>query len=476
MRNKEILDVIGNRVVRDDTRQLQAGEVMVWDSRIAPQHTPDVLREAAAKGAALIVSDVKERGVHTVPDAGAVLAAWARVQNPKQPEVLLGVTGTSGKTSVAWFTRQLAHNCGHKSASIGTLGVMRTDTDADDEYTGFTSPTALKLHPILQRLAEEGITHTAMEISSHALALRRTDGATLTAAGYTNFTQDHLDFHKSLEEYFRAKMRLFTEVLPESGTAVINAGREELWPVMAISKQRGLRVLSVGTANAEVVVQPNRADSRGLALTLKGDANPIEIELPLLGTFQAENIAVALGLALAGGLPWPDLAKAAAKLTGVPGRMELIAGNGQHAATVVDYAHKPDALEKALKALRPQVASGGKLHVVFGCGGDRDATKRPIMGKIAATLADMVYVTDDNPRTENAEAIRTQVMAGVGPHPAAQNIADRHEAIAAAVQGAKVGDIILVAGKGHEQGQIVGREVLPFDDRAVVRELVGGNI
>lgn len=473
MRNEEILAVIGTRTVRDDTRHVQTGDVMVWDSRIAPQRTTQVLEQALANGAALIISDVQANGVHTVPDAGAVLAAWAKAKNPAQPAHLVGVTGTSGKTSVAWFVRQLAALCGERSASIGTLGVMRSDTDADQDYTGFTSPTALKLHPILSTLAGEGVTHAAMEISSHALALKRVDGAELQAAGYTNFTQDHLDFHKSLEEYFRAKMRLFTEVLPEGATAVINAGREELWPVMAVAKQRGLRVLSAGTANAEVVLEPLRADTQGLQLNLKVEGAPVPLSLPLLGTFQAENIAVAMGLCLASGLPWERLKIAASKLTGVPGRMELIPGSSSHAAVVVDYAHKPDALEKALKALRPQVAEGHKLHVVFGCGGDRDATKRPIMGKISADLADSVYVTDDNPRTEDATAIRAQVVAGVGNHAAAYNIGDRREAIAAALKAARAGDIVLVAGKGHEQGQIVGREVLPFDDRAVVRDLMG---
>ncbi|MCA3244542.1 MAG: UDP-N-acetylmuramoyl-L-alanyl-D-glutamate--2,6-diaminopimelate ligase [Alphaproteobacteria bacterium] len=466
------LQTMGGRTVRDDTRTLQPGEVLVWDSRIAPHKTAAVLADAQTRGAGLVVSDVTALGVHTVPDAGLVLAAWARQQFPQQPAQLVGVTGTSGKTSVAWFARQLAARAGVASASIGTLGVMRTDSDFDEEYTGFTSPTALKLHPILQQLAQEGRTFCAMEISSHALALRRAEGVMLTTAGYTNFSQDHLDFHGSLAEYFQAKLRLFTELLPNGGTAVINSSREELWPVLGVVKQRGNPLLSVGTRNAELVVQIDRADARGLQLQLKYDTTPVPLDLPLLGAFQAENLAVALGLCVAAGLPWPALAAAAAKVSGVPGRMELVrAGNAARVpAVVVDYAHKPDALEKALRALRPVVPAGGRLHVVFGCGGDRDATKRPIMGKIAADLADVVVVTDDNPRTEDAAAIRRQVLAGAGAN--AQEIGDRARAIAATLEAAGPTDVVLVAGKGHEQGQIVGREVLPFDDRVAVRQVL----
>ncbi len=468
------LQKIGPRPVRDDTRSLQPGEVLVWDSRIAPAKTEAVLADAQARGAGFVISDVTATGVHTVPNAGLVLAAWARQQFPQQPAQLVGVTGTSGKTSVAWFARQLAAQCGVLSASVGTLGVMRTDTDFDQEYTGFTSPTALKLHPILQQLASEQRSFCAMEISSHALALQRAEGVVLTAAGYTNFSQDHLDFHDTLAEYFQAKLRLFTELLPSGKTAVINSSREELWPVLAVVKQRGNPLLSVGTRNAELVAQIDRADARGLQLQLKYEATPVAIDVPLLGSFQAENLAVALGLCVAAGLPWPRLAAAASLVTGVPGRMELIrAGGAAHApAVVVDYAHKPDALEKALRALRPLVPQGGKLHVVFGCGGDRDATKRPIMGKIAADLADEVFITDDNPRTENAAAIRQQVLAGAGHK--AREMGDRAGAIETAITAAGPEDVVLVAGKGHEQGQIVGREVLPFDDRVEVRRVLAG--
>ncbi len=472
----EILATIGTRTVREHTRLLQPGEVLVWDSRIAPNKTAAVLADAAAHGVGLIISDVTGPGIVKVPDAGLVLATWAKQQAPLQPKILVGVTGTSGKTSVAWFARQLAAGCGVSSASIGTLGVMRTDSDYDHDYTGFTSPTALKLHPILQQLHAQGMGFCAMEISSHALALRRADGATFSAAGYTNFSQDHLDFHGNLAEYFQAKLRLFTEVLPSGATAVINSNREELWPVLGVVKQRGNPLLSVGTRNAELVAEIVQANAHGLQLNLKYGPAPEPLNLPLLGSFQAENLAMALGLCVAAGLPWEQLKAAAHQVTGVPGRMELVRGNAAEAAkqpaVVVDYAHKPDALEKALQALRPVVPQGGKLHVVFGCGGDRDATKRPLMGRIAAALADSVIITDDNPRTEDAAAIRAQVHAGTGGHAAVQNIADRRIAIETALTAASPHDVILVAGKGHEQGQIIGREVLPFDDRNEVRRVL----
>ena len=469
----DILTHIGTRKVVDDTRKLTNGDVLIWDSRIAPQRTHDVLADARARHAGLIITDASVEDAMVVTDAGAVLAAWAQRQSPRQPHILLGVTGTSGKTSVAWFVRQLAQLAGYKSASVGTLGVMRSDTDFDEEYTGFTSPNALKLHPILDGLAAEGVDVCAMEISSHALALRRADAVTLCAAGYTNFSQDHLDFHRSLDEYFFAKMRLFTELLPEKAPAVINVGRSELWPVLSVLKQRQTPVLTVGTAHAELVVRVNRSHARGLDITILYEASPIEVSLPLIGTFQAENLAVALGLLVAGGVPWARLTSVISQLTCVPGRMDVIPSMPSQPAVVVDYAHKPDALEKALHAMRP--LTRGKLWVVFGCGGNRDATKRPLMGAIAARLADNVVVTDDNPRHEDAALIRGAIVDGAthaGTTAQIFTIADRSLAIAYALKHANHDDVILVAGKGHEQGQIVGDTVIPFDDRKVVAGLL----
>lgn len=462
------------RQVVDDSRAVKgAGCVFVWDTRQNPKDTIAIVKDAQARGVAAVVSDAGMAGVVRSAEPCKLVAQWAAMTWPRQPKTMLGVTGTSGKTSVAWFARQAAALAGRKSASVGTLGVMRKDDDADTEYTGFTSPTALKLHPILDTLAGEKVEICALEVSSHALVLNRADGVRFKAAGLTNITQDHLDFHGDLGAYHNAKMRLFAEVLPEDGVAVVNMNKPENLPAAAIAKQRGCSVLTVGTRNAELVVDVVEANARGLLVNLKFDAVPVGMRLPLIGAFQAENIAVALGLLVGGGVSWKDVAKAANRLTAVPGRMEVVVTKATQPGVVVDYAHKPDALQRALESLRPSVQDGGKLRVVFGCGGNRDALKRPIMGKIAAELADAVYVTDDNPRKEKAADIRAQVVAGVKQGGGiALEIGDRREAIAAALSDAGPRDVILIAGKGHEAGQIVGEVVLPFDDRLVARDLL----
>ncbi len=460
----------------DDTRKLAAGDVFVWDSRVAPkQDVVALVADAKARGAAAVVTDVAVEGAIQVANAGEVLSRYAALRWPEQPPVMLGVTGTSGKTSVVWFGRQLAQLSGVNAASVGTLGVMRKDEDVETEYTGFTSPTALKTGPILQALAREKVQTCLLEVSSHALVLNRVDAVKFKAAGLTNITQDHLDFHGDLAEYHAAKLRLFAEVLPEDGTAVLNIGRMETLPAASVAKQRGCRVLSVGTANAELVAEVVEANGRGLQLNLKYDAVPVPVHVPLIGTFQAENLAVALGLLVGSGHDWKKVSGAVSRMTAVPGRMEVVKSAPTQPSVVVDYAHKPDALQRALESLRPVVKGNGKLRVVFGCGGNRDATKRPMMGKIAAQLADVVYVTDDNPRKENAAEIRAQVLAGVTAGGAkGLEFDDRKAAIAAAIADGGPEDVVLIAGKGHESGQIVGDEVHPFDDRVVAREVLGG--
>lgn len=461
------------RVVDDSRAVKGGGTVFVWDTRQG-KDSAAIVKDAFDRGAAAVVSDAGLANVVRIAEPCKLVAQWAALHWPRQPRAMVGVTGTSGKTSVAWFVRQAAALVGHKSASVGTLGVMRKDSDVDTEYTGFTSPTALKLHPILDTLAGEKVELCALEVSSHALVLNRADGVRFKAAGLTNITQDHLDFHESLDDYHAAKMRLFAEVLPEDGVAVVNVNRPENMPAASLAKQRGCAVLSVGTSNAELVVEVVNASAHGLDVKLKFDAVPVAMRLPLIGSFQAENLAVALGLLVGGGLKWSEIAKAAPGVTAVPGRMEVVTGKGPQPGVVVDYAHKPDALQRALESLRPVVKKGGKLRVVFGCGGNRDALKRPIMGKIAAELADAVYVTDDNPRKENPASIRAEVVAGVKAGGGiALEIGDRREAIAAALGDAGLDDVVLIAGKGHEAGQIVGDTVLPFDDREVVREILG---
>lgn len=461
------------RVVDDSRAVKGAGCVFVWDTRQG-KDSAAIVKDAFDRGAAAVVSDAGLPGVVRSAEPCKLVAQWAAMQWPRQPRVMLGVTGTSGKTSVAWFARQAAALAGHRSASVGTLGVMRKDDDADTEYTGFTSPTALKLHPILDTLAGEKVEVCALEVSSHALVLNRADGVRFKAAGLTNITQDHLDFHEDLAAYHAAKMRLFAEVLPDDGVAVVNVNKPENLPAAALAKQRGCPVLSVGTHSAELAVEVVEASARGLDVRLKFDAVPVAMRLPLIGSFQAENLAVALGLLVGGGLKWAEVAKAAAGVGAVPGRMEVVASKSPQPGVVVDYAHKPDALRRALESLRPVVKEGGKLRVVFGCGGNRDALKRPLMGRIAAELADAVYVTDDNPRKEDPAEIRAQVVAGVkAGGGVALEIGDRREAMAAALGDAGPNDVVLVAGKGHEAGQIVGETVLPFDDRVVARELLG---
>lgn len=464
------------RGIADDSRKVQAGDVFVWDSRVAKQDVAKLAADAKARGAVAVVSDVAVDGAVRVEDAGDVLARYARVAWVEQPKVMLGVTGTSGKTSVVWFGRQLAQLAGRNAASVGTLGVMRKDTDVETEYTGFTSPTALKLGPILETLKKEKVDTCLLEVSSHALVLKRVDAVKFKAAGLTNITQDHLDFHGDLAGYHAAKLRLFSEVLPEGGVAVLNIARMETWPAASVAKQRGCPVLTVGTSNAELVAEVVEASGRGLQLNLKFDAVPVPVpvEVPLIGSFQAENLAVALGLLVGGGYDWKQIAGAVKQMTAVPGRMEVVPSVAPQPSVVVDYAHKPDALQRALQSLRPLVKGGGKLRVVFGCGGNRDALKRPMMGRIAAELADVVYVTDDNPRKENATEIRRQVIEGVKVGGGtALEFDDRKQAIAAAITDAGADDVVLIAGKGHESGQIVGDTVLPFDDRLVAREVLG---
>lgn len=461
--------------LRDDTRTLQKGETLVWDERIKPELTPQIITAAEANGSRVITNaGVKGQGIIRVESPGRILAAYAAEAWPRQPKTMLGITGTSGKTSVAWFCQALGAACGLKAASLGTLGTVRNNKV--EEYSGYTSPTALVLHPLLQKLADGGTTHACMEVSSHALALNRADGVRFAAAGLTNVTQDHFDFHSNYDNYFAAKARLFTELLQPGATAVLPIVRPEAWGLASVAKQRGLRVLGVGTGNAELVVEVLEATGQGLSLNLKYGATPIPVQVPLVGAFQAENLVVAMGLMLAGGTAWEKLAKAVPTLTAPPGRMELTPATKTSPCVVVDYAHKPDALSRVLMALKPLAeTSGGKLIVVFGCGGNRDAGKRPIMGKIAASMADVVIITDDNPRKEDATTIRKQVEDGARAGKTKSfihNIDDRRKAIAAALDAASPKDIVLVAGKGHEEGQIVGEQTLPFDDRLVVKELL----
>lgn len=381
-----------------------------------------------------------------------------------QPATVVAVTGTSGKTSVASFARQIWATLGRKSASLGTLGLIAPNRE---RYGSLTTPDPAALHKDLAELAAEGVTCVAMEASSHGLDQCRLDGVKLHAAAFTNFSRDHLDYHPTMDAYFAAKKRLFDALLPRGAVAVLNADIPEFAALEAACAARGLRIASYGRAGK---------DLRLLSATPVPGGQDVEIEaygakhrflLPLAGAFQTMNALAAAGLVVGSGAAPMDAIGALAKLQGVPGRLERAGTRKNGAAIYVDYAHKPDALATVLAALRPHVA--GKLHVVFGCGGDRDPGKRPMMGKIAAEGADRTIVTDDNPRTEDPASIRAAILSAA---PGAVEISPREAAIREAVAALEAGDVLAICGKGHETGQIVGLETHPFDDRVEARKAI----
>ncbi|EKS31329.1 UDP-N-acetylmuramoyl-L-alanyl-D-glutamate--2,6-diaminopimelate ligase [Afipia felis] len=383
------------------------------------------------------------------------LALAAAAFYPRQPQTVAAVTGTSGKTSVAAFTRQLWESLGHDAASLGTIGIVSRHRNV---YGSLTTPDPVALHRVLDELAGEGVTHLALEASSHGLDQHRLDGVRVTAAAFTNLSRDHMDYHPTVEHYLAAKLRLFTDLAPEGGPAVIAADHEHSAAVIAAARARKLDVMSVGRHGEGIRLVDAAIDGFGQRMTIEHQGQTYRLRLPLVGEFQIENALVAAGLVIATG---GDAARAFAaleKLEGAKGRLELI-GERNGAPVFVDYAHKPDALMKALEALRPYAR--GRLVVVFGAGGDRDAGKRPLMGAIAAQHADAVIVTDDNPRSEKPAAIRAEILTAAK---GATEIGDRAEAIRSAVASLQPGDVLLIAGKGHETGQIVGDKVLPFSD------------
>jgi len=385
-----------------------------------------------------------------------------------QPKTCVAVTGTNGKTSVATFCRQIFAHGGHAAASMGTLGVSVSRPDvADEQITppGLTTPDAADVAEMLARLAGEGVTHMAMEASSHGIDQRRLDGVTLTAAGFTNLTQDHLDYHGDMAAYRDAKLRLFDTLLPRGGTAVLNADSDAYGAFAAAATVAGHTLFSVGEAGQTIRLVERIPAPEGQRLTLEAEGQIFKLLLPLAGGFQAENALVAAGLALAAGEPVEDVMAALEALRGAPGRLQLVGAGRNGGVAYVDYAHTPDGLEAVLSALRPHVA--GKLVVVFGAGGDRDRTKRPLMGAAAARLADVAIVTDDNPRSEEPASIRAAILEAA---PQAREIGDRREAIAAGAELLGEGDVLVVAGKGHEQGQMIAGVNHPFDDVAVTAE------
>src|SRR5262249_7950984 len=372
-----------------------------------------------------------------------------------------------GKTSVAAFTRQIWTALGEKAASIGTVGLVAPDREV---YGSLTTPDPVALHRSLDELAGEGVTHLAIEASSHGLDQHRLDGLRVAAGGFTNLSRDHLDYHPTLEAYLAAKLRLFTELIEPRGVAVIAADHEQAFAVVTAAKQRRLRLLTVGGCGEGIRLLDATVDGFAQVLKISHVGNVYTVRLPLPGAFQVENALVAAGLVIATGSEPAAAFAALVHLKGARGRLELV-GERKGAPIFVDYAHKPDALAKALEALRPYAR--GRLVVVFGCGGDRDAGKRPMMGAIAAQLADRVVVTDDNPRGENPALIRAAIMQGA---PGATEIADRRQAIGASIADLRAGDVLLIAGKGHETGQIIGKQVLPFSDHEAVAAALAGRV
>ena len=413
----------------------------------------------AVLGAPAIAEDVAALGVRFIPDENprAGLARYAAAFFASQPDIVAAVTGTKGKSSIVAFLREIWTALGKPAASLGTVGVIGPN---GTKPLAHTTPDPVEIHELLARLKADGVDHLAIEASSHGLDQHRLDGVTIKGCGFTNITRDHMDYHPTFEDYLTAKLRLFSEMVADNGVAVINADADHADRFIAAAQARGLTLITVGRKGDTIHL--DRREDRGgsQALTLHYQGKIFYVELPQAGAFQASNALVAAGLAIGLGEDAAKVFAALEHLKGAPGRMEKVAFAKSGAPVYVDYAHTPDSLEKVLEALRPHTAN--RLHLVFGCGGDRDKGKRPLMGAAAVKLADDVIVTDDNPRTEDAATIRAEILAAA---PGAREIGDRADAIRAAMADLKTGDVLIIAGKGHETGQYIKGEVFPFSDR-----------
>jgi UDP-N-acetylmuramoyl-L-alanyl-D-glutamate--2,6-diaminopimelate ligase len=431
----------------------------------------EFIGQAVTKGAVAVVSAGKEQslGIPFIREVNPrrLLAVAAARFHEQQPEICVAVTGTNGKTSVVSFVRQIWQAMGFRAASLGTIGIVGPK---GEEYLSHTTPDPVELHSILARLSrEDRVSHLALEASSHGLAQYRLDGVKFAAGAFTNITRDHLDYHASFESYFLAKMRLFEELLPRGAPAVIHADTSEASHVVDVARKHGLRSFTVGEKGSDLRLAARKQEGLGQVLRIEASDVAHSVLLPLAGDFQAFNALVAAGLVIAMGGPEEQTLKVLESLKGAKGRLERVATTPAGAPIFVDYAHTPDALETVLKTLRPYVKN--RLIAVFGCGGDRDKGKRPQMGDVVRRLADVGYVTDDNPRSEDPARIRAEIMQAF---PEGIEIGNREEAIHQAVRSLRSGDLLLVAGKGHETGQTIGAEVKPFSDHEVVRAAVGG--
>lgn len=456
------------RGLASDSRDVRSGYLFAALAGARARGT-DFIPDAVARGAAAVLAPEG-----TDPDAAGPRARLVTDPNPRrrlalmaarfhgsQPKVVACVTGTNGKTSVTEFTRQLWEASGRKAATLGTLGAR---ADGLCRPLRHTTPDPVTLHRVLAELAARNIDHLALEASSHGLAQHRLDGVNVVAAAFTNLTRDHMDYHADRAAYLEAKAGLFERVMAADGTAVLNADDEHSAGIAARCRARGQRVLTFGENGADLRLLHRRDTPAGQELSVAIFESAHRVALPLPGAFQACNALAAAGLALATGVAPAAIPAALGSLRGVRGRLERIAGHPAGATVFVDYAHTPDALSAVLRAARPLAA--GKLVLVFGCGGERDAGKRHAMGRVASALADRIFVTDDNPRGEDPAAIRRAILEGC---PEATEIGDRGGAIRAAVRCLAGGDVLLVAGKGHERGQTVGDRVIDFDDAAATR-------
>lgn len=464
MTSKKI-DISQYKGVTSDSRQVRPGFIYV-SIKGEKLDGDDFIEQAIANGATLIIvrkHSSYEGDAVRVENPRAKLARLAHNFYQPQPSNIVAVTGTSGKTSVAFFYKQIAELLGHKSASIGTLGVVSNyaSIETEDSLTSFDPVT---LNRILQELTASDVTHVAMEASSHGIEQHRIDGIKFQAAAFTSFSQDHLDYHGNMEDYLNAKLKLFTEVL-KGGYAILNADIPEFKKIAtALKSKPQVKILSYGRAGDHIKLLS--AQKPDISLEILG--SKFNSKYYPEGSFQIYNLMAAIGLAIATGMKPHAIAEILPQIKAAPGRLELVAEHNG-AKIFVDYAHKPDALDKALAALKGECK--GRLMVIFGCGGNRDKTKRPIMGKIAARLADVVMVTDDNPRTEDPALIRKEVLEGC---PKATEYADRAVAILEAIKQLKPSDMLLIAGKGHETYQVIGTKSIHFSDHEEVMRAVMG--
>ncbi|KQT52830.1 MULTISPECIES: UDP-N-acetylmuramoyl-L-alanyl-D-glutamate--2,6-diaminopimelate ligase [unclassified Aureimonas] len=427
------------------------------------------VRDAEAKGAAAILAGAPVETalpLLVADDPRRALALMAARFHGRQPETIVAVTGTSGKTSIAAFTRQIWAQAGHAAASVGTTGIR---SPTRDDYGSLTTPDPIELARVMAELAAEGVSHVAMEASSHGLDQRRLDGVTLAAGAFINLGRDHLDYHPTIEDYFAAKMRLFEVLLSRGAPAVIFA--DDPWSdrAIAIALHAGMRIETVGRKGTLLQLKRLEHERSRQIAEIEAEGRIHRVVLPLAGEFQMANALTAAGLAIVTGVPAETALGALEHLEGAPGRLDLAGTTASGVPVFVDYAHKPEALENVLSAVRPFTT--GRVICVFGCGGDRDRGKRPIMGEIAARLADVAIVTDDNPRSEDPASIRAAIIEAAA---GAEEIADRREAIRHAVGLSQAGDTIVVAGKGHEHGQTIGGQTLPFSDHEEVRRAIAG--